>query len=498
MSAHTEAELRDALKRIHHYAIGESDRAYMSIPADPRHDADLVLSAAIDELVELRAKVVPAVDATLDVTAELARVTAELATLKSGVEQLSNPLAVRVNIYRGTIAKPWPEPHEVWAQAADRAEENEAEIERLKAIIADQSRDEQGRVSMPLAAHNKIDAARRERDEALARAEAAEEQLKTRDQLVTAELARVTAERDELANELERERMRLAACGVVAMSNTKETAARNREMHADYLSASLGDVIRIVDSEMAQRARAEAAEKERDELLARFAVDIETAVDATLDVTAELARVTAERDELAAETSNLSRLVARQADLLTAAVNALKGEPPELILWSHHDVGELAAAMTAERDALKAGFARLCARLKLDSEHWEHDHIDDGPEPDDECRACDYVALLRDSLRVLGGEPVHLSPTEARAEAAEEQLKTRDRLLATTATKLSEAYAANAALRAAVKWVLTHVEVVARTGRVAEGSEQNGNWQCFEWARDKIKLALGLIAEATK
>lgn len=55
-----------------------------------------------------------------------------------------------------------------------RAEQAEAEIERLKAIIADQARDESGRVSMPLVAHDKIDAARKERDAALARAEQAE------------------------------------------------------------------------------------------------------------------------------------------------------------------------------------------------------------------------------------------------------------------------------------------------------------------------------------
>lgn len=49
-----EATLRKALQRIHHVATGQSDRAYMSIPADPKRDADLLLSAAIDELVELR------------------------------------------------------------------------------------------------------------------------------------------------------------------------------------------------------------------------------------------------------------------------------------------------------------------------------------------------------------------------------------------------------------------------------------------------------------
>jgi hypothetical protein len=47
-------KIREALKRMHHKAIGEDDRAYMSIPADPERDADLILSAAIDELELLR------------------------------------------------------------------------------------------------------------------------------------------------------------------------------------------------------------------------------------------------------------------------------------------------------------------------------------------------------------------------------------------------------------------------------------------------------------
>ena len=66
---------------------------------------------------------------------------------------------------------------------------------------------------------------------------------------------------DELAAlraELERERLRLAACGVVAMSNTPESAARSREMHEDYRSASCDDVARAVDREMALRAENEA------------------------------------------------------------------------------------------------------------------------------------------------------------------------------------------------------------------------------------------------
>jgi hypothetical protein len=60
--------------------------------------------------------------------------------------------------------------------------------------------------------------------------------------------------------ELETERIRLAACGVVAMANTPESAARVREMTPEYHSASCDDVAKAVDREMAHRARAERAE----------------------------------------------------------------------------------------------------------------------------------------------------------------------------------------------------------------------------------------------
>ncbi len=60
---------------------------------------------------------------------------------------------------------------------------------------------------------------------------------------------------DTLRAELERERMRLAACGVVAMSNTAETATKNRDIHADYRSASFDQTAQAVDREMALRAR---------------------------------------------------------------------------------------------------------------------------------------------------------------------------------------------------------------------------------------------------
>ena len=73
---------------------------------------------------------------------------------------------------------------------------------------------------------------------------------------------------ERLTAELERERLRLAACGVVALANTPESAAKARDMHADYRSASCDDVARAVDREMqlrdenaALRAKLEAAEQ---------------------------------------------------------------------------------------------------------------------------------------------------------------------------------------------------------------------------------------------
>lgn len=48
-------------------------------------------------------------------------------------------------------------------------------------------------------------------------------------------------------SELERERMRLAACGVVALADTPESAAQAREMRDEYRSASCDDVARRVD-----------------------------------------------------------------------------------------------------------------------------------------------------------------------------------------------------------------------------------------------------------
>lgn len=71
-------------------------------------------------------------------------------------------------------------------------------------------------------------------------------------------IERQAAELAALRAELERERMRLAACGVVAMADTPASAAKAREMHDDYRSASCDDVARRVDECIALRAELDA------------------------------------------------------------------------------------------------------------------------------------------------------------------------------------------------------------------------------------------------
>jgi DNA repair exonuclease SbcCD ATPase subunit len=65
------------------------------------------------------------------------------------------------------------------------------------------------------------------------------------------ELKECYSEIERLRSELETDRMRLAACGVVAMANTPESSRKARiPRDSPYWSASLGDVEAAVDREM--------------------------------------------------------------------------------------------------------------------------------------------------------------------------------------------------------------------------------------------------------
>lgn len=70
-------------------------------------------------------------------------------------------------------------------------------------------------------------------------------------------------------NELERERMRLAACGIVALANTVESAKTNRKMLQEYRSGSLQCIESMVDENIRLR-------KENKELRKRPKNDLST------------------------------------------------------------------------------------------------------------------------------------------------------------------------------------------------------------------------------
>ena len=58
--------------------------------------------------------------------------------------------------------------------------------------------------------------------------------------------------------------------------------------------------------------------------------------------------------ELRAEVDEYDKLRERMADILTHTVNALRGNPDTDYVWSWHDMPEIAAALTNERDQLRA------------------------------------------------------------------------------------------------------------------------------------------------
>jgi len=63
---------------------------------------------------------------------------------------------------------------------------------------------------------------------------------------------------DKLEAEVERLRMQLAACDVIALANTKNSAAKAREgIHPDYISPTLQSVMQTVDCEIELRAEVE-------------------------------------------------------------------------------------------------------------------------------------------------------------------------------------------------------------------------------------------------
>lgn len=97
--------------------------------------------------------------------------------------------------------------------------------------------------------------------------------------------------------------------------------------------------------------------------------DQKAADDAAAEHQAARAAIYAHVDEIRNEFDEMHALIRKQSDLLTGVVNAIKGEPPELTLWSHHDAPELAAALASrvsrEAEPLHCGIGKLTVNLAV-------------------------------------------------------------------------------------------------------------------------------------
>jgi len=78
----------------------------------------------------------------------------------------------------------------------------------------------------------------------------------------------------------------------------------------------------------------------------------------------DLRRAERERDDLRAEHAADCDLIARQAAILTAVADALKGPPPALRTHSHHDLGAAAAATVAQQAPLLDAHDALVAAAR--------------------------------------------------------------------------------------------------------------------------------------
>lgn len=82
-------------------------------------------------------------------------------------------------------------------------------------------------------------------------------------------------------------------------------------------------------------------------------------IDAAADTATFRLRQDADGVALKERLDGCYRTITRQRDLLTGVVNAIKGPPPELVRWSHHDAPQLAAQVVRERDEARAEVERL-------------------------------------------------------------------------------------------------------------------------------------------
>jgi len=112
------------------------------------------------------------------------------------------------------------------------------------------------------------------------------------------------------------------------------------------------------------------------------------------------------RDEIKALEREYDAILTRQGDLLTRTVNALRGNPPPLTSWSHHDIPELAAEKVAEVDRLTAERDAAVERLERVIDQWRKT----GRAVISEMNRADKAEAERDALAGLLAEFVDSEP----------------------------------------------------------------------------------------
>jgi len=111
-------------------------------------------------------------------------------------------------------------------------------------------------------------------------------------------------------------------------------------------------------------------------------------------------------DRLQEEVEEYDATLTRQSDLLTRTVNALRGDPPPLTSWSHHDIPELAAEKVAEVERLTAERDAAIERLERVIDQWR----ETGRAVISEMDRADKAAAERDALAGLLAEFVDSEP----------------------------------------------------------------------------------------
>lgn len=201
------------------------------------YDVYAELRATQGQLEELKKKYDRAVEHSTDCESRMWDALTQRDALTSKLEMLkTDPTAVRVNILRGHLAKPWPEPHEVESELAAKLDDlqvrNTAGSEQVKAMAKEM---------------RQVEAERDAKEQYALRMDAlAEERLSV--------LREVEAERDEL--------VRLARVQVDDQIARAEAAEAERDHLQMLIDSSSGQ--EIADAQ----ARAEKAENESGVLLA--------------------------------------------------------------------------------------------------------------------------------------------------------------------------------------------------------------------------------------